>query len=200
MKNLKSYPSAVIGKGKVFGRTICTRSTSPSKLPFGMTAFLPVVLALSVGCGAAQAQNPNGGGVVPASPPTDYSSFCGLPDKTLSAQVTGSQKTLTLPGGLLIFVSPNLRISLTNNSNGTTVSYVVTGTSKVTDLGNGLLYVTSNGKNLLSVPEANGHPAGLFLTTGTVNFVIDISGTEVREVRTFTGSGTVVDVCKVLAA
>ena len=58
-------------------------------------------------------------------------------------------------------------------------------------------FVTSNGKNLLLVPAANGHPAGLFLTTGTVNYVVTSEGTELR---TFTGPGQVVDVCKVLTA
>ena len=197
MKNLKSHPSAAIGKGKVFGRTICTRSTSPNKLPFGMTAFLPVVLALSVGYGAAQAQGVNGGRPISLAGSFDVSNFCTLPTTTLIANVTGDQKTLTLPGGTQIVASPNLKISITNTVTHTTVSYVVTGTSKSTPLDNDLVYVTSNGRNLVFVPQANGHPAGLFLTVGTVNFVVN--GASGDEVRTFTGHGTVVDVCKVLA-
>jgi hypothetical protein len=199
MKNFKSHLSAATGKGKVFGRTICTRSTSPSKLPFGMTAFLLVVLALSVGYGAAQAQSVNSGRPqpFPFTDPIDLSSSCALLPGTLMGDVTGNMKTLTLRGGTQIAASPNLRISITNTVTHTTVSYVITGTSKYTPLGNDLVYVTSNGKNLVFVPEANGHPPGLFLTTGTVNFVIN--GVTNDEVRTFTGQGTVIDVCKVLA-
>ena len=126
----------------------------------------------------------------------DLSSACPLLQGGLTGVVTGDMKTLTLPGGTKIVASPNLKISITNATN-TTVSYVVTGTSKYTPLGNELYYVTSNGKNLVFVPEANGHSAGLFLTTGTVNFVVN--GVTNEEIRTFTGHGTVVDVCKVLA-
>jgi hypothetical protein len=197
MKKIYSRPSAAIGKGEAVGQTICTRSASRSKVPFGITAFLPVVLALSVGYGAAQAQSVNGGKPISLAGSFDVSNFCTLPTTTLIADVTGDQKTLTLPGGTQIVASPNLKISITNTVTHTTVSYVVTGTSKSTPLGNDLVYVTSNGKNLVFVPQANGHPAGLFLTTGTVNFVVN--GATGDEVRTFTGQGTVVDVCKVLA-
>jgi len=199
MKKVESGSSAAIVNDDAFGRTDCNRSASQSKVRFGMTALWPVVLALGVGYGAAQAQSVNGGGVQSAAGSVDLSKYCALPENTLIGQVTGNQKALTLPDGTQILASPNQRISLTNNDTHTTVSYLITGTSKYTPVGNDLYYVTSNGKNLLLVPLANGHPAGLFLTTGTVNYVITTAGGG-GEVRTFTGPGTVVDVCKVLTA
>lgn len=50
--------------------------------------------------------------------------------------------------------------------------------------------------NTIIVPEANGHPAGLFLTSGTFSWTLNPDGTE----RTlFSGTGKVTDVCALLA-
>jgi hypothetical protein len=50
----------------------------------------------------------------------------------------------------------------------------------------------STGLNLLIIPK----PAGLFLTTGNVNYALTLKG---KELRTFSGTGTVTDVCALLA-
>jgi hypothetical protein len=54
--------------------------------------------------------------------------------------------------------------------------------------------VTSTGRNVLIVPE--GDREGLYLTEGTVTFVLDDKG---RQVSAFEGPGKVTDICAILA-
>lgn len=91
--------------------------------------------------------------------------------------------------------SPNLRVKATA-PNGNTITYVITGVSRIEPLPGGNSLVTSTGRNLILVPNANGHPAGLFLTSGNVNFIVGPNG---EEVSLFSGPGKVVDVCQALA-
>jgi hypothetical protein len=158
-----------------------------------MKLLLPIVLALGVGSTVAAPSGNNGGAPTSAAATYDFSSFCGFP---VTATVTGSSKTINLPDGSFILASPDLRVTLTTTT-GNSVDLVITGTSTYAPIDNTTYYVTSNGRNLLLVPDANGHPAGLFLTTGTVNYVITTSG---QELRTFSGPGKVVDICAALSA
>jgi len=117
------------------------------------------------------------------------------PDFEATLRVTGSSKSIPLPGGGFILASPNQRVTVTA-PNGNTATYVITGASHVETLSNGNSLWTSTGRNLLLVPEANGHPSGLFLTLGTVNFIVGPNG---EEVALFSGPGRVIDVCAALS-
>jgi hypothetical protein len=77
------------------------------------------------------------------------------------------------------------------------VSYVATGAVEAQKLPDGNYYYTATGRNVVSVPETNGHPKGLFLTIGTVSWTLDAAGNEVGDM--FSGKGTVTDVCQLVA-
>jgi hypothetical protein len=157
-----------------------------------LTFAVAAGLAASAGAGPAAAATDN-----PAVPvPVDTTPFkIDCPTFQLDAQLSGKGGTLELPGGRTTFTGPNLRITLTGPT-GKTASYVITGATKVTTLSDDSFDVTATGRNTIRVPEANGHPAGLFLTTGTMHWTLNPDGTE----RTlFSGKGTVTDVCKLLA-
>jgi hypothetical protein len=114
----------------------------------------------------------------------------------VTLNVTGKSGLINLPGGGSIVTSPNLRVTVMA-PNGNTVTYVITGVSRVEPLpGTDNSLVTSTGRNLILVPEANGHPAGLFLTAGNVKFIVGPNG---EEVTLFSGPGKVVDACQALA-
>jgi hypothetical protein len=127
--------------------------------------------------------------------PTPFPIAC--PTFNLQAQLSGKGGTIVLPGNRTFFTGPNLRITLTGPApTFKTVTYVITGLTKVTTLPDGSFDVTATGRNTIIVPEANGHPAGLFLTTGTMHWTLNADGTE----RTrFSGNGTETDVCQLLA-
>lgn len=149
----------------------------------------PIALAAALAAGS---------GTAVAAPPTpvDPGSFTlDCPTFSVTAQVTGKGKTITLPRNRLIAVSPNFRITLTGPS-GKTVSYVITGATHVTIQPDRSQEIKSTGRNVIIVPAANGHPAGLFLTTGNVNYALNPDGTEKR---LFSGTGRVTDVCQLLA-
>ena len=117
------------------------------------------------------------------------------PNFTATLYPTGGMNTITFSSGRQIVSSPNLRVTVTA-PNGNSASYVITGVSQYEPLPDTNIKVTSTGRNLLLVPEANGHGPGLFLTIGNVNYILDSTGTQ--EVQTFSGAGTVVDVCRLL--
>lgn len=153
-----------------------------------------VAAGLAAGAGAGPAAAATDNPAVPVPVNTDpFTIDC--PTFQLDAQLSGKGGTLLLPGGRTTFTGPNLRITLTGPT-GKTASYVITGATKVTTLSDGGFDVTATGRNTIIVPEANGHPAGLFLTTGTMHWTLNSDGTE----RTrFSGKGTETDVCKLLA-
>lgn len=147
-----------------------------------------VAAVLSAGAGPALAA---------ATPiPVDPKPFpIACPTFNLQAQLSGKAGTVTLPGNRLTFTGPNLRITLTGPT-GKSVTYVITGATHVKILPDGGLDVTATGRNTIIVPEANGHLAGLFLTTGTMHWTLN---PDFSEETLFSGEGTVTDVCKLLA-
>ncbi|GAB2735089.1 hypothetical protein ACX801_01630 [Arthrobacter bambusae] len=132
--------------------------------------------------------------------PADGTIYWPCPNFTnpVRLDVTGRSKTIDLPGGRQILASPNLRVTVTA-PNGHSASYLITGATHVTYLPDAIhptsLELASTGLNLLLIPAANGHPAGLALTTGNVNYAITPTG---EELRPFSGSGKVLDVCLAL--
>jgi hypothetical protein len=127
--------------------------------------------------------------------PAGFSFEFPCPNFIATLYPTGGMNTITFSSGRQIVSSPNLRVTVVA-PNGNSVSYVITGVSRYEPLPDTNIKVTSTGRNLLLVPEANGHPSGLFLTIGNVNYILDSTGME--EVQTFSGTGTVVDVCRLL--
>ncbi|MBT2551235.1 hypothetical protein [Arthrobacter sp. ISL-65] len=137
-----------------------------------------------------------GGGPVAAAPPgpadvTFINRDCGF---RIEATVTGGSGVNELPGGAAIITAPNQRVTLTNVRTGESVTYVITGATHIDTSDPGLLTVTSTGRNVLIVPE--GDREGLYLTQGTVTFVLDGKG---RQVSAFEGPGQVADICALLA-
>ncbi|WP_166870243.1 MULTISPECIES: hypothetical protein [unclassified Salinibacterium] len=115
----------------------------------------------------------------------------------IKAQASGKIGIIELPGDRTKVTGPNLRVTLTGPAPTLkTVTYVITGVTHITTLPDGGQDVTATGKNLITVPDANGHPEGVFLTTGTVSWTLNADGSERK---LFSGSGQVVDVCQLLA-
>ncbi|MCQ6269223.1 hypothetical protein M8J71_01720 [Pseudarthrobacter sp. R1] len=109
----------------------------------------------------------------------------------------GKVGVVTLPGDREKIIWPGLSITVTDNS-GESITY--TGASGVTHiqyLDDGSQFVTATGPNVVTVPRANGHPAGVYFTTGNVSWTLDRRGREVGGM--FTGKGTVTDICAALA-
>ena len=151
----------------------------------------PIALAAGLAAGVGPA-------LAAPNPPTPADATLEWPCPNFVAKLdaTGFSKFVALPGGRFISASPNLRVKVTA-PNGNTATFVITGAYHGEILPDGNLKVTATGRNLLLVPQANGHPAGLFLTTGTVSFVVDpVSG---NEVELFSGTGRVLDVCQALS-
>lgn len=114
-------------------------------------------------------------------------------DATLHA--AGKGKTIELRRDRIINISPNFRVTVSGPS-AKSVNYVVTGATHVQTLSDGSQKVTATGRNLLLVPEANGHPAGLFLTAGNFSWTLNPDGSEKT---LFSGTGKVTDVCQLVA-
>lgn len=137
------------------------------------------------------------GGPVAAAPPEPIGSFtfinrdCGY---RIEAVVTGKSGVNELPGGATIITAPGQEVTLTNIKTGESVSYVITGATHVDVVSPDRVEITSTGRNVLIVPE--GEREGLYLTLGTVTFVLDDRG---RQVSAFEGPGQVTDICALLA-
>lgn len=154
-----------------------------------------VAAVLSAGAGAAvAAPNPNKPTPNPTAPfilEDVLGSDC--PGFPVTAQLSGKSKLIDLPGDRFIGISPGATVTLTGPSG--TVSYVITGSTHIQVLPDGGQEVRSIGRNLIIVPNANGHVEGLFLTTGNVNYALNADGSERR---LFSGPGRVTAVCALL--
>jgi hypothetical protein len=124
---------------------------------------------------------------------SDY--FCPNFADKVTLDVVGRAQPITFPDGRQIIASPNLRVTVTA-PNGNSATYVIQGATHVRTLPNTNYEYTVTGRNLIVVPMVNGHPQGLFLTAGSVKFILD---SNYQEVEVFSGPGTVLDVCKALA-
>lgn len=152
----------------------------------------PIAIAAGLAAGAGPA-------VAAATPtPVDvtFNWPCpGIADPGATLHATGKGGTVVLPGDRLTFTGPDLRLTVTGPT-GKSVSYVITGATHVQILPDGSQDVTATGRNVILVPEANGHPAGLFLTVGTVSWTLNPDGSENT---LFSGNGRVTDVCQLVA-
>lgn len=138
-----------------------------------------------------------GAGPVAAAPPVPIGSFtfvnrdCGY---RIEVVVTGKSGVNELPGGATIITAPGQEVTLTNIKTGASVTYVITGATHINVVSADRQEVTSTGRNVLIVPE--GDREGLYLTLGTVTYVLDGRG---RQITPFEGPGQVTDICTLLA-
>ncbi|BCW75900.1 hypothetical protein [Arthrobacter sp. NicSoilB11] len=138
-----------------------------------------------------------GTGTATAMPPEPIGGTFQWPCPTFTADltVTGKSGTISLPGGSKA-IAPNQRVTIANPETGEAVRYLITGVTHVATQPDDSFAVTATGLNVILVPEANGHDAGLFLTRGTVNWTLNPDGSE-RTLFTSEG-GQVTDVCELL--
>lgn len=148
----------------------------------------PIALTATLFATAAAAAPPE---------PIDVTFEWPCPDFDATLHVTGKSGAISLPGDRFKFISPDQRVTITGPT-GETVSYVITGVVHVEVQSDESLDVTATGLNVVLVPEVKKkHPAGLFLTNGTVSWTLNPDGSE----RTLFSSqgGTVTDVCELIA-
>ena len=111
-------------------------------------------------------------------------------------QVESIKRSQDLGVGCLPLIPQPLPVLVFPPEPGPEPATVITGTVHLTPLPDGGYAVTATGRNTIIVHQANGHPAGLFLTQGTFSWTLNSNFTE----RTlFSGNGTVADVCQLLA-
>lgn len=127
----------------------------------------------------------------------EYTAPCpGSEDNILAFTAVGKMGEITLPGGRKIYTAPGLRVTVTGPT-GESRTYIATGATTTENLNDGNTLFTATGTNVIMVPEINDHPAGVYYTAGTVNWILDADGNEVGDM--FTGKGKVTDLCKLLA-
>jgi hypothetical protein len=109
----------------------------------------------------------------------------------------GKVGVIALPGDREKIIWPGFSVTVSDKS-GESVTYNgAAGVTHIQYLDDGSQFVTATGPNLITVPRANGHPVGVYFTTGTVSWTLDAKGREVGGM--FSGSGTVTDICAELA-
>ncbi|UEL29531.1 hypothetical protein [Pseudarthrobacter sp. L1SW] len=154
--------------------------------------FAPAALAAAALLAPASAAV---GAAVPGPIEGTFTLSCPGFKVVLSAE--GKIGVIGLPGDREKMIWPGLSVTVTNKS-GESVSYTgAAGVTHIQYLDGGGQFVTATGPNLITVPRANGHPVGVFFTTGNVSWTLDSKGREVGDM--FSGSGTVTDVCAALA-
>jgi hypothetical protein len=145
------------------------------------------VAGIIVSAGPAAAAPPT----TPGTDPVDFtftSTDCGF---DVDIHVVGKTKTINFSDERLIIPAPGqvATVSLTADPD-TAVQYVITGTFFVQVLDDDSQEVKVTGRNILIRPGN-----GIFLTTGDFNYALNADGSELRP---FSGSGTVVNICDVL--
>ncbi len=147
-----------------------------------MVCVLAGALALAVALVAAKDVS-----AAPPEPVDDtftVEEVCAFP---VTLEVSGKGKVIELPGDRVLGLSPDLRVTLTNEDDpANQVTYVITGAFHITTLADGTQVVVATGRNLLF------DPSGMFLTIGRFTFVPDTG-------MLATGKGRMIDVCARLA-
>jgi hypothetical protein len=95
-------------------------------------------------------------------------------DDRFELEVSGKGKSIELPDGRAIDISPGVHATLRNLDTGESTTVVATGTFHTETLPDGSLVVVATGRNLLFDPEFDG--GGLFYTTGRFTFGFDQQG------------------------
>jgi hypothetical protein len=155
-------------------------------------ALAPAVLTAAVLVAPAPAA------VATAVPgPIEGSFTLSCPGFKVVLTAEGKVGVIPLPGDREKIIWPGLSVTVTDKE-GDSVTYTgAAGVTHIQYLDDGSQFVTATGPNLITVPRANGHPVGVYFTTGTVSWTLDRRGKEVGGM--FSGTGTVTDVCEELA-
>jgi len=120
----------------------------------------------------------------------------GNPDFEVTLTPTGKGGFISLPGGRFITTSPDLRVTVTGPT-GKSVTYVATGANRIESASDDGLFITATGRNVITVPEVNGHDAGVYVTSGTVSWTLNSDFSERGGM--FTGSGQATNICPLVA-
>jgi hypothetical protein len=125
---------------------------------------------------------------------TTAGDVCAFP---VFVDVAGKSKEIGAPGDNSILIAPGLKATFTNTITGKSVTYVITGATHNQTLANGNVVSTVTGRNAIvnSIEFNQTVRPGIFLVEGTFRF--ELNGQ--IEVRVFSGTGKVTDVCAVLA-
>ncbi|MEV8131437.1 hypothetical protein AB0O54_09875 [Pseudarthrobacter oxydans] len=136
--------------------------------------------------------------VAAAAPgPIEGSFTLSCPGFKVVLTADGKVGVIALPGDREKIIWPGLSVTVSDKS-GESVTYNgAAGVTHIQYLEDGSQFVAATGPNLITVPRANGHPVGVYFTTGTVSWTLDFKGREVGGM--FSGSGTVTDICAELA-
>lgn len=143
--------------------------------------------------------------VAPAQPALAERSFEDIPtgtfavpcpDSELSVAAAGKYAVIELPGGRTKTIWPGVNITVTGESGESVTFEGTSGLTHTTPLSDGNQLFTATGRNFITVPDANGHPVGVFFTIGTVSWILDENNQEVGDM--FTGTGRVMDLCALL--
>ena len=154
--------------------------------------LVPAALAAAALIAPAQS------GVAAANPEPIEGSFpVPCPGFRIVLTADGKVGVVDLPGGRQKIIWPGLSITATAKSGESMTYEGASGVTHTETLADGGQYVTATGRNLITVPRANGHPVGVYFTIGTVSWTLDRDGKEVGGM--FTGTATVTDVCAALA-
>jgi hypothetical protein len=114
--------------------------------------------------------------------------FC---DFALRVEPSGKVKTIELPGGRTIFISPGFAWTFTNLDTGKREAFRIPGSFHQTILENGDVETVVTGRNILGDPIA-----GLVLAIGRFSFVFDAEGNLIQPLQ---GTGRLIDICEVMA-
>lgn len=153
--------------------------------------------ALAAASLVAPAQSAFAAPAVPGPVEVTIDAVCsGEPDFEVTLTATGKGGFISLPGGRAITTSPNLRVTVTGPT-GKSVTYVATGANRIESASDDGLFITATGRNVITVPEANGHDAGVYVTSGTVSWTLNSDFSERGGM--FTGSGQATNICPLVA-
>jgi hypothetical protein len=128
--------------------------------------------------------------------PVDQTPFdmtnCGF---TIRVELSGKVKPIEFSDGRSISTAPGLTATLTNPANGKQETFVITGALHKSVLENGDTLSVATGRNILLDPFVPSL-VGVFLTIGSVNWVVDNEGHLVQPLQ---GPGKLIDLCELLA-
>jgi hypothetical protein len=157
---------------------------------------LSVILALTMAAPTVLAQSDNG--VAPGPSPdsgiftVNPGDFPGTCDFPMLFEVSGKEKTITLPDGTLIITSPGLDVTVTNLDNlENQATFSITGSFHESTNETGQVTTLARGRSLLFDPVA-----GTVIASGNFSYVFNADGTLAQPLE---GEGRLIDVCALLA-
>ena len=140
-------------------------------------------------------EHPNNGEPPDAvNPSLSTSNSCPF---TVDIDISGKAKTVELPGGRTIVISPGAHATLTNpDEPANQVSYLITGAFHQTAAGDEVVDVVTTGRVLLFGPDLFGPgTSGIYLAIGRFTFQFNYEEGSYEGTQP-TGTGRLIDVCE----